>query len=94
MTNNIIDNPSHYIDGRTIEPVDAIEDWRLNWHLGNAVKYISRTGRKDYAGGVEKSSIADLDKALWYVLRYRNQLAKIINVARKIVVEEGKSNES
>ena len=91
---DIIDKPPHYIDGRTIEPVDAIEDWRLNWHLGNAVKYISRTGRKDYAGGAEKSSIADLDKALWYVLRYRNQLAKIINVARKIVVEEGKSNES
>jgi len=29
------------------EAIDVIEDWNLNFNLGNAVKYISRAGHKD-----------------------------------------------
>ena len=38
-----------------------ISDWGLNFNLGNAVKYISRAGRKGDA-------IEDLKKAIQYIL--------------------------
>lgn len=59
-----IDHPSHYAEGREYEPIDVIEDWNLGFSLGNAVKYISRAGRKDPSTKVE-----DLKKAIWYINR-------------------------
>lgn len=58
-----VNHPSHYTDGK-IEPIDYIEDKGLDFHLGNAVKYISRAGKKDPATKVE-----DLKKAVWYLAR-------------------------
>ena len=58
-----INHPKHYCEGRKYEPIDIIEDWGLGMHAGNAVKYISRAGRKGDA-------IEDLEKARWYVDRY------------------------
>ena len=58
-----INHPKHYCEGRKYEPIDVIEDWGLGMHGGNAVKYISRAGRKGDA-------IEDLEKARWYVDRY------------------------
>ena len=55
-----VNHPSHYADGRKYEPIDVIEDWNLGFSLGNAVKYISRAGRKDNA-------IEDLEKAIFYI---------------------------
>lgn len=71
MTNNV-DHPQHYNMGK-IEVIDAIEDWDLNFHLGNAVKYIARAAyKKDY--------LQDLEKAKWYLEREidneRNRVAK------------------
>ena len=60
---NAVDHPDHYNQGN-IEVIDAIEDWKLNFHLGNAVKYIARAGKKDPTKKIE-----DLKKALWYVER-------------------------
>ena len=40
-----VTHPSHYTDGK-IEVIDYIEDKGLDFHLGNAVKYISRAGHK------------------------------------------------
>ena len=57
-----VENPSHYTEGRNYEPVEVIEDWRLDYHLGNALKYISRAGRKG-------SFIEDLKKAIYYLER-------------------------
>lgn len=57
-----ISYPSHYVEGRSIEPIEVIEDWGLGFHLGNALKYIARSGRKN--DGVE-----DLQKAVWYLER-------------------------
>ncbi len=57
-----INHPSHYADGRRYEPIDVIEDWNLDFCLGNAVKYISRAGRKEPAKFIE-----DLQKAVWYL---------------------------
>ena len=59
--NKMVDHPSHYTDGK-IEVIDFIEDKHLNYHRGNAVKYISRAGKKDPTNEVE-----DLQKAIWYL---------------------------
>lgn len=64
MTRNSINHPSHYAGGRQFEPIGVIEDWGLNFNLGNSLKYISRAGRKDPAKTVE-----DLKKAVWYLER-------------------------
>lgn len=62
MTDNV-NHPPHYCDGRKYEPVEVILDWELDFLLGNAVKYISRTGRK----GSDEDAIEDLEKAVWYI---------------------------
>lgn len=64
MNNDIINHPSHYTDGK-FETIEAIESWRLGYHLGNAVKYISRAGKKS-----KDTEIEDLRKARWYIKRY------------------------
>lgn len=56
-----VDHPSHYNVGK-IEVIDAIEDWGLNFSLGNAVKYIARADHKG-------KPIEDLRKARWYIER-------------------------
>jgi len=57
-------NPSHYRGDRKFEPIAVIEDWGLNYRLGNAVKYISRNGRKPGEDPRE-----GLRKAIWYLER-------------------------
>lgn len=59
-----VNHPSHYTSGK-IEVIEYIEDQKLPYHLGNAVKYISRAGKKD---PTKKSE--DLEKAIWYIRRY------------------------
>lgn len=63
LTKEMINSPAHYADGK-IEVIDFIEDKGLNFHRGNAVKYIARAGKKDPAKEVE-----DLKKAIWYLNR-------------------------
>jgi len=58
-----INHPDHYCDGG-IETIDFIEAKGLSYSLGNAVKYISRAGKKDPGKYVE-----DLEKARWYIDR-------------------------
>ena len=62
MTHDPINNPSHYAEGRQFEPIDVIEDWKLNYRMGNVLKYVSRAGRK-------QDAIEDLKKAVWYLQR-------------------------
>ena len=57
-----VNHPSHYCDGG-IETIDFIEAKGLPYHLGNAVKYISRAGKKD-------DELEDLKKARWYLDRF------------------------
>ena len=61
--NDVVNHPAHYTDGK-IEVIDFIEDKRLGFHRGNAVKYIARAGKKDPDKEVE-----DLQKAVWYLNR-------------------------
>lgn len=65
-----VQRPSHYTDGK-IEVIDFIEDKKLGFHLGNAVKYIARAGKKDPTKKVE-----DLQKAAWYITREIDRLKK------------------
>ena len=60
MEFNDVSRPSHYCDGRLFEPIEVINDWQLDFDLGNVIKYISRAGRKD-------NKIKDLEKALFYL---------------------------
>ena len=64
-------NPSHYRGDRKFEPIAVIEDWGLNYRLGNAVKYISRNGRKPGEDPRE-----GLRKAIWYLEREIDALDK------------------
>lgn len=50
----------HYTDGRRYDPIAAIDAWGLDFHLGNALKYVARAGRKD-------DTLQDLRKALFYL---------------------------
>ena len=54
-----MESPSYYTRGN-IEVWDFIRDQELNYHLGNAVKYICRAGHKD-------SAVQDLTKAIHYL---------------------------
>ena len=56
-----VNNPSHYNTG-TIEVITVIEDWKLNFNLGNAIKYIGRCEHKE-------NKKQDLEKAKWYIER-------------------------
>ncbi len=56
-----VHHPRHYTDGK-IEVIDYIDDKGFGYCLGNAIKYISRAGKKDPATAIE-----DLQKALWYI---------------------------
>jgi hypothetical protein len=62
-THDPVNRPSHYTDG-SIEVIDFIEDKKFGFHLGNAVKYISRAGKKN-----PEKKIEDLKKAIWYIQR-------------------------
>lgn len=52
--------PDHYIAGRVYEPRKVISDWKLNFNLGNVIKYVSRAGRKE-------DVLKDLYKARQYL---------------------------
>ena len=61
----MVNHPNHYGgEDNRYEAIKVIEDWDLDFHLGNTVKYISRAGKK----GTDKE-LQDLKKALWYLER-------------------------
>jgi hypothetical protein len=58
---DMVNHPSHYTFGK-FEVIDVIEDWKLNYNMGNAVKYVARAEHKG-------NKIEDLQKAIWYLQR-------------------------
>lgn len=64
MAEDVVNNPSHYTSGK-IEVIDFIEDQQVGFHLGNAIKYISRAGKKN-----SDKTKEDLEKSIWYINRY------------------------
>jgi hypothetical protein len=60
-----VNHPKHYGgQENTYEAIKVIEAWDLGFHLGNAVKYISRAGKKS-----PETKKQDLEKAIWYLRR-------------------------
>lgn len=59
---DLVNHPPHYI-GAGLEAIDVIEDWGLGFHLGNAVKYILRAGKKSGDGS------ECFAKSAWYARR-------------------------
>tara|TARA_R110000824_G_scaffold112198_2_gene261279 strand:- start:360 stop:620 length:261 start_codon:yes stop_codon:yes gene_type:complete len=63
-----VNHPSHYGGEENLyEAIKVIESWDLGFNLGNAVKYISRAGKKI-------NKLEDLEKASWYINREINKL--------------------
>ncbi len=58
---DVVNHPAHYTFGK-YEVIDVIEDWGLNYRLGNALKYLARSNHKG-------DKINDLNKAVWYINR-------------------------
>ena len=65
---DMVNSPAHYTTGG-IETIDFIEAKELNYHLGNVVKYITRSGHKG-------DKLKDLEKAQWYLNREIDNLKK------------------
>lgn len=63
----MINHPSHYTQG--IETIDYIESHRMDFNIGNVIKYVTRAKHK----GTE---LQDLKKALWYLDREIKRLEK------------------
>ncbi len=55
-------SPDHYKGSGGIQAIDVIEQFGLNYRLGNVVKYLLRAGKKD-------DRLQDLQKALAYLTR-------------------------
>lgn len=73
--NEMVNHPNHYGgENNQYEAIKVIEAWDLDFHLGNTVKYISRSGKKEV-----NKELQDLKKALWYLER------KIDNLEQKII---------
>jgi len=62
----MVNKPMHY-QGEVFEAIEVIDDFGLNFNLGNVVKYILRCGKKGNA-------IEDLRKADYYLNREINHL--------------------
>lgn len=70
-----VDHPAHYLKDSGHEVKDVIRAWKLNFELGNAVKYIARAGKKN-----PEKIIEDLQKSIWYI----NEEIEQIKCVRRI----------
>lgn len=64
-----VNHPDHY-KGNRFEAIDTIEDYDLNFNLGNVVKYTLRHNKKDNA-------LQDLRKAEFYIKREIERMENI-----------------
>ena len=69
----MVNHPKHYQFGENneYEAIKVIDAWGLDndFYLGNAVKYLSRAGKKD-------NTVQDLKKAIWYIEKKIEKLEK------------------
>ena len=69
LKDEFVNHPKHYA-GKKFEVIDIIEDFSLNFNLGNALKYLLRCNKK-------WNTIEDLQKAVWYINREIEHCKKI-----------------
>lgn len=58
---DVVNHPPHYTFGQ-FEVIDVIEDWELDFHLANVVKYVARFDKKG-------DPLENLKKARFYLDR-------------------------
>lgn len=68
--NSNVDRPSHYTFS-SIEVIDAIVAWKLDFRLANVVKYVARAGKKS-----KETELEDLKKARFYLEHKIKELEK------------------
>jgi len=84
MSDNI-NHPAHYTQGR-IEVIEYIEDQKMGYCLGNAIKYISRARFK----GKYKE---DLEKAAWYINRAIKEFDELGSIDMEVQIPVQPDNE-
>lgn len=78
-----VNHPSHYTSGK-IEVIDYITDQKLDFALGNVVKYVSRAGKKHENGMDDMDkTIQDLEKAQFYLRHKINVLKRMRDNAKE-----------
>ena len=87
MAETTTKGPVYYQRG-SIQVWDFIRDKGLNFHLGNAVKYICRYGHK----GSYDDHLSDLNKAIHYLENERNYLQYTRNRDPKDLSRHNTSN--
>lgn len=55
-----VHHPQHYGGDTVYEVIKVIDAWKLNFNLGNSVKYIGRSAHKG-------TRLEDLKKSAWYL---------------------------
>jgi len=75
--------PAYYKRG-SIQVWDFIRDQGLNFHLGNAIKYICRAGYKDSKVEDLKKAIHYLENELQYTLRESESIGPSNRVPARI----------
>ena len=60
--------PAHYSKGK-YTPWEIIDDWKLDYYTGNAMKYVCRHKHKG-------KPVEDIDKAIDCLIKYRDNLKK------------------
>lgn len=56
-----VNQPKHY-QGEGMSVIEVIQAYRLNFELGNVIKYVLRAGKKP-----DEDVMRELYKALWYL---------------------------
>lgn len=76
-----VNHPSHYCWLKEYCGIEVIDITRhMNFDLGNAIKYILRSGHKKEADMTDKQKeIEDLRKAIWYINDYITTLEGFAN---------------
>ena len=62
-----IKKPDHYQGNSGCEAIDVIENFELNYNLGNVIKYVLRCRKKG-------QTLSDLRKACYYLQREINNI--------------------
>jgi len=78
MTADLVNHPPHYVTESGIEAINVMESYGLGLHLGNAMKYLLRAGRKG-------DKVEDLRKADWYLARWQFQLGTVADEPDSII---------
>ncbi len=86
-----INHPPYYRADSGHEAEVVINAWKLGYHLGCVLKYVCRYGLKSKSVDVVSlldNPLDDLDKAIWYLQRFRDLEAIRLNEENAEAVAE------